>query len=82
MTLISMVGGIGILLMYWSIGLFQISEKGCKEPSFSRIFVSFFIYIFGCAIMLGADCQKYFIMKYAKKENDVFKKRKWTSLII
>lgn len=73
MTLTSMAGGMGILLLYWSIGFFQMSDRGCKEPSFPRIFVAFFIFIFGCAIMLGADCQKYFVLKYVKKENKVFK---------
>ncbi len=71
MTLFSMMGGLGILLLYWSIGVFQISDWGCKEPKFSTIFIAFFNFIFGCAIMLGADCQKYYIIKYGKKENDV-----------
>ena len=66
MTIPSMIGGFGILSIYWFLDFLEIAGYGIQNPSISRIIFAFLSYIFGVVIMLLSDCQKFFTLKYKK----------------
>ena len=66
MTIFSMIGGLGILNLYWLLDYIEISGYGIENPTYLRICVAITVYLFGTVIMLLSDCQKYFTLKYKK----------------
>lgn len=66
MTIASMIGGFGILSLYWFLDFLEIAGYGITSPSIPRIFFAIILYVFGVVIMMISDCQKYFTLKYKK----------------
>ncbi len=66
MTIPSMIGGLGLLNLYWFLDFLEIGGYCMINPSNIRIFISVVLYFFGVLIMLLSDCQKFFTLKYKK----------------
>lgn len=66
MTIPSMIGGIGILSLYWFLDFIEIAGYGIKNPTNIRILFAILLFCFGVVLMLLSDSQKFFILKYKK----------------
>lgn len=56
MTIVSLIGGSGYLMMYEILPFLVISGRGIQDPSISRIFCAIISYCVGIAVMIAADC--------------------------
>lgn len=62
MTICSTIGGLGIMSLYWFLDILAISDK--NELSNFKLILAIFMYVFGVNLMLLADCQKFYTLKY------------------
>lgn len=65
-SIVAILGCFLLLGAYWYIPFMQISGQGINNPSNYRVLTAVLMYIFGVNIMLVADCQKHFTLKYKK----------------
>ncbi|EAR87115.2 3-oxo-5-alpha-steroid 4-dehydrogenase (macronuclear) [Tetrahymena thermophila SB210] len=70
MTLLSAIGGVGILSLYLIIPHQMISLNIENNYNINRILLCSFLFIFGVTLMMVSDCQKFYELKYKPKDTN------------
>jgi Putative protein-S-isoprenylcysteine methyltransferase len=55
-----------VMFLYWGFGILIYVGYGIQNPSGKRIFASIFLLSVGLCLMMSADAQKNFVLKYRK----------------
>lgn len=66
----------GAVLGPYCVPAYLLASGACQEPSLARIAVGSLFYIFGVILMLAADAQKFFTLKYINFHRDPKQPRK------
>lgn len=63
---ITVLSCVGVLAAYWVLGFIQVSGQGIDNPTPERIMCCIMLMALGSVIMMVADAQKTFTLKYKK----------------